>query len=101
MAYRSEVKRFVAAFLAGTNDARSHPARAIAVLKKVTASDPKFLARAVPATLRLLTGPNGVGCLTMHAWQRFGGWMHTTGLLKKTIPAAAVVDPSFLPSRCR
>ena len=34
-------------------------------------------------------------------WQRFGTWMRTTGLLKQAIPAPAVVDPSFLPSRCR
>ena len=99
--YRSAVRRFIAAFLAGTNDARAHPAHAIAILKRVTASSPNFLAHAVPATLRLLAGPNGVGCLTAHAWQRFGDWMHTTGLLKQAILAAAVVDASFLPTRCR
>lgn len=100
-AYRSEVKRFVAAFLAGVADARRHPARALAIMKKVTASDATFLGRAVPATLRLLAGPTGPGCLTARAWQRFGRWMHATGLLKQRIPAASVVDASFLPSRCR
>src|SRR4029078_6404917 len=35
-AYRDEVKRFVAAFIAGTQAARSHPARALAILKGVT-----------------------------------------------------------------
>ncbi|HVA30508.1 MAG TPA: ABC transporter substrate-binding protein [Gaiellaceae bacterium] len=99
--YRSEVKRFVGAFLAGTADARSHPSKALAIMKKVTASDPKFLARAVPATLHLLAGARGVGCLNVDAWQRFGDWMHATGLLKKPIVAASVVAPSFLPSRCR
>ncbi|MGH3026759.1 MAG: ABC transporter substrate-binding protein, partial [Gaiellaceae bacterium] len=99
--YRSEVKRFVAAFLAGTADARTHPPKALAILQKVTASGTRFLARATPATLRLLVGPNGVGCLAESAWQRFGNWMHTTGLLKKPVPAADVVDASFLPSRCR
>jgi putative hydroxymethylpyrimidine transport system substrate-binding protein len=99
--YRSEVKRFVGAFLAGTADARSHPSRALAIIKKVTASDPKFLARAALATLRLLAGPKGVGCLSVDAWQRFGDWMHTTNLLKKPIAAASVVTSSFLPSRCR
>jgi len=99
--YRSEVRRFVAAFLAGTDNARQHPARAIAILKKVTAFDPRFLARAMPATLRLLTGPKGVGCLSLPAWQRFGDWMRTQRLLKTTIPAASVVDVSLLPSRCR
>jgi putative hydroxymethylpyrimidine transport system substrate-binding protein len=100
-AYRAEVRRFVVAFLAGTADARSHPARALAILKKVTASDPKFLARAVPATLRLLSGSHGVGCLSVGAWGRFGAWMHERGLLKKAVPAASVVDVSFLPKRCR
>jgi putative hydroxymethylpyrimidine transport system substrate-binding protein len=95
------VKRFVGAFLAGTADARTHPGRALAIMKKVTASDPKFLARAVPTTLRLLAGPKGVGCLSVDAWQRFGEWMHTTNLLKKPIAAASVVTASFLPSRCR
>jgi len=99
--YHSAVKRFVGAFLAGTADARSHPSRALAIMRKATASDPKFLARAVPATLRLLAGSKGVGCLSVEAWQRFGDWMHTTNLLKKPIAAPLVVTPSFLPSRCR
>ncbi|MGH2935279.1 MAG: ABC transporter substrate-binding protein [Gaiellaceae bacterium] len=99
--YRSEVRRFVGAFLAGTTDARNHPATALAILEKVTASGTKFLARASRATLRLLAGPNGVGCLSVHAWQRFGDWMHARGLLKKAVPAAAVVDANYLPSRCR
>ena len=100
-AYRSEVQRFVGAFLAGTANARSHPSRALAILKKATASGAKFLARATPATLRLLAGPKGVGCLSVRDWQRFGEWMHAHGLLKKPIPAASVVDASFLPPRCR
>ena len=90
----------MAAFLAGTSDARRHPARALAILQKVTASDPRFLARATPATLRLLTGPDGVGCISVGAWQRFGDWMRAQRLLKAAIPAASVVDASFLPSRC-
>jgi putative hydroxymethylpyrimidine transport system substrate-binding protein len=99
--YRSQLKRFVGAFLAGTDDARTHPSRALAILRKVTASEPKFLARATPATLRLLAGPKGVGCLSVGAWQRFGAWMRARGLLKKRVPAASVVDVSFLPRRCR
>jgi putative hydroxymethylpyrimidine transport system substrate-binding protein len=100
-AYRSEVKRFVGAFLAGTDDARRHTARAIAILRKVTASNPRYLARATPATLRLLAGPKGVGCISVDAWQRFGDWMRAQQLLKKAIPATAVVYVSLLPSRCR
>lgn len=99
--YRSTVKRFVGAFVAGTADARAHPRRALAILKKVTASGDRFLARATPATLRLLAGPKGVGCLSVSAWQRFGNWMHARRLLKKAVPAASVVNASFLPPRCR
>jgi putative hydroxymethylpyrimidine transport system substrate-binding protein len=100
-AYRAIVQRFVTAFLAGTNDARSHPARALAILKRVTASDSKFLARATPATLRLLAGPKGAGCVSVSEWQRFGGWMQAHGLVKHRISASSVVTTSFLPPRCR
>ena len=99
--YSSAVKAFVGAFLAGTAEARSHPSRALAILKHVTASDTRFLARATPATLRLLAGPEGVGCLHVSEWQRFGDWMHARGLLKQQVPAASVVNASFLPARCR
>jgi len=100
-AYRSEVRRFVSAFVAGTIDARRRPAQALAIMKKVTASDPKFLARAVPATLSLLAGRHGVGCLSVSRWQQFGDWMQAHGLVKQRIPAASVVTASFLPPRCR
>ncbi len=99
--YRTTVKRFVAAFLAGTVGARTHPNRALAILERVTASDRAFLARATPATLRLLTGPDGVGCLRVRDWQRFGEWMYARGLLSRRIPATSVVDASLLPPRCR
>jgi putative hydroxymethylpyrimidine transport system substrate-binding protein len=99
--YRSEVRRFVGAFLTGTVDARRHPSRALSILRKVTASDPKFLARATPATLKLLAGRGGVGCLSVPAWQRFGAWMRVRGLLKQPVAAASVVDPRFLPARCQ
>ena len=67
----------------------------------VTASDPKFLARAVPATLRLLAGRDGVGCLSVARWQQFGDWMQTHGLVKHRIPASSVVTASFLPPGCQ
>ena len=100
-AYRSTVRRFVGAFLAGTADARKHPQRALAILKKVTASDERFLARATPATLALLAGRDGIGCMRTTQWQRFGNWMHARSLLKAPIPAAAVMSTRFLPQRCR
>jgi putative hydroxymethylpyrimidine transport system substrate-binding protein len=100
-AYRSEVQRFVTAFLAGSAAARSHPANALSVLKKVTASNAKFLGRATPLTLRLLAGPHGVGCVSVAEWQRFGSWMKARGLLKQRVAASGVVTTRFLPRRCR
>lgn len=99
--YRTMVQRFVTAFLAGTADARAHPARAIAVMRKVTSSSPAFLSRSTKATLPLLAGPRGTGCLAVAAWRRFGNWMVARGLLKTPVRAASIVDASFLPKRCR
>lgn len=99
--YRGDVRRFVDAFLAGTSSARAHPARAFAVMAKATSSPGKFLSHAIPATLALLAGPHGIGCLKTTAWQHFGEWMHARGLLKTAVPATSVVDTAFLPPRCR
>jgi putative hydroxymethylpyrimidine transport system substrate-binding protein len=98
--YRETVRRFVSAFLAGTAQARRRPRRALAILEHVTSSGPSFLARATPATLALLAGPAGVGCMRVEQWQRFGNWMHARSLLRKRIAATSVVDARFLPRRC-
>jgi putative hydroxymethylpyrimidine transport system substrate-binding protein len=98
--YRSTVQRFVDAFLAGTAQARRHPARAQQILTKVTASSPRFLARATPATLALLSGPDGIGCMRTSQWQRFGNWMYARSLLQTRIPTYAVMSTRFLPARC-
>ncbi len=99
--YVSTVGRFVRAFLRGTAAARGNPAGSLAVLRKATEGDADFLARATPATLALLAGPQGVGCLSATQWQRFGGWMHARKLLAKRIPAATVMTTRFLPARCK
>lgn len=99
-AYANTVSRFVGAFLKGTDAARRDPAGSLAVMRKVTASDAEFLARATPATLALLAGPRGVGCMTVSQWQRFGAWMHTHALVKERINAGAVMTTRFLPPRC-
>jgi putative hydroxymethylpyrimidine transport system substrate-binding protein len=98
--YRTTVRTFVRAFLAGTSYARGNPKRAEDILAKVTASDRKFLDRATPATLALLAGPDGVGCLHVKQWARYGAWMRARGLLTKPVAASSVVDASFLPKRC-
>lgn len=99
--YRSTVRRFVSAFLGGEAQARAHPKRALQILGRVTASPARFLARATPATLALLSGRHGVGCMQTSAWQRFGRWMHAHKLLAHSIPASAVMTTRFLPARCR
>jgi putative hydroxymethylpyrimidine transport system substrate-binding protein len=99
-AYRSVVRRFVGAFLSGTAQARANPQRALAILEKVTASDHAFLARATPATLALLAGRRGVGCMRTDEWQHFGNWMHARSLLKDPISAGVVMSTRFLPRRC-
>jgi putative hydroxymethylpyrimidine transport system substrate-binding protein len=100
-AYASMVRRFVTAFLAGTAQARAHPGTSLAILAKVTASSARFLARATPATLALLGGPDGIGCMRPAQWQRFGDWMHERELVTRAIPAGAVMTTRFLPARCR
>jgi putative hydroxymethylpyrimidine transport system substrate-binding protein len=99
--YASAVRRTVRAFLAGTADARAHPARALAILEKDTASPKKFLARATPATLALLRGRGGVGCMRTADWARFGAWMRGRDLLSAHVPAGTVMTTRFLPARCR
>jgi putative hydroxymethylpyrimidine transport system substrate-binding protein len=98
--YSRRVGRFVDAFLAGTAEARMHPRRSLAVLRKVTASGHRFLAWATPATLALLSGPHGIGCVRSGEWQRFGTWMQAQKLLKRRIAASEVMTTRFLPKRC-
>jgi putative hydroxymethylpyrimidine transport system substrate-binding protein len=100
-AYAAMTKRFVSGFLAGTAAARSHAKTALAVLRKETASSATFLAAATPATLSLLSGPGGVGCMRTADWARFGIWMHARALLKTAVPAKDVMTTRFLPARCR
>jgi ABC-type nitrate/sulfonate/bicarbonate transport system substrate-binding protein len=98
--YRRRVARFVDAFLAGTEAARSHPRRSLEILRKVTASSKRFLARATPLTLGLLPGPGGPGCMYSGQWDLFGTWMLAHKLLKKPVPVSSVLTSEFLPNRC-
>jgi putative hydroxymethylpyrimidine transport system substrate-binding protein len=91
-AYRSEVKRAVAAIVAGTSAARRDPSGTISVMKKVTASGDKFLDSSVPATLKLLAG---AGCMRAADWSKFGAWMHRQSLLKSAVPASAVMTDRY------
>jgi putative hydroxymethylpyrimidine transport system substrate-binding protein len=99
-AYQDTVSRFVQAFLRGTDRARHDAGGSLAILRSVTSAEPKLLARSTRATLALLAGPRGTGCLAPTQWQRFGAWMHTRNLLARALPAAAVLTTRFLPARC-
>lgn len=98
--YAGRVGRFVDAFLQGTAEARDHPRRSVAILGKVTASGHRFLASATPATLALLSGPDGIGCMRQAEWQRFGAWMYAQKLLDAPIAAGRVMTTRFLPESC-
>jgi putative hydroxymethylpyrimidine transport system substrate-binding protein len=98
--YADTVRRFVKAFRLGTTAARAHPARSLAILRKATAGDAGFLAKATPATLALLAGTHGVGCMRTTEWTRFGAWMHARGLVKHPIAGGAVMTTRFLPPSC-
>jgi len=100
-AYASMVGRFVTAFLSGTAQARANPGRSLAILAKVTASSARFLAQATPATLALLAGPGGIGCMRLSQWERFGEWMRERKLLGETVAASQVMTTRFLPARCQ
>lgn len=86
--YRRTVGAFVSALRAGTVYAQKHPATALAVMRKVAASDyQKVLERSVPETLRLLH----VEPLDERAWARFGAWMYAQKLLSHKPDASGVV----------
>lgn len=99
--YRERVGRFVTALIEGEQDARANPRRSLAILGKVTASGSGFLARATPATLALLPGSRGVGCLAPAEWRSFEDWMVREKLLTARVPLGEAVTTRFLPSGCR
>jgi putative hydroxymethylpyrimidine transport system substrate-binding protein len=87
-AYRRTVSRFVTALAAATRWAQAHPAAAVRVMAGHAYRDYRGTIRAsVPATLKLLR----TGRLNPAAWQRFGDWMHRSGLLEETPDASALV----------
>jgi putative hydroxymethylpyrimidine transport system substrate-binding protein len=96
--YASETRAFVRAFLDGTAAARADEAGAVSVLRKDTASSARYLDRATPATLALLSG---AGCMHVADWQRFSDWMHARRLLAKPVGATLAMTTRFLPARCR
>jgi putative hydroxymethylpyrimidine transport system substrate-binding protein len=86
--YRSMVGRFVQALAGGTAYAKRHPAVALAVMRANSSRDYRsVLETSVPETLRLLDTTS----LDPAAWNRFGRWMQSQGLLKSPPDGAALV----------
>jgi putative hydroxymethylpyrimidine transport system substrate-binding protein len=87
-AYRGAVARFVRALTAATAWARSHPAGAIAIMRRHASSGYRTdLPAMVRATLRLLR----TSTLDPAAWNRFGAWMYRRHLVDQRPDGAALV----------
>ena len=99
--YRANVRSLVARIIAGTSLARSHPALALSVMRRETSLGTAFLTASTAATLPLLAGPRGPGCLSTSDWAAFERWLVSRGLLSTTLPLADVVRTEALPSGCR
>jgi putative hydroxymethylpyrimidine transport system substrate-binding protein len=102
--YTSEVRRFLAAFLAGTNAAMRNPAGATGVMQQVTQYSQPFLRVSVPYTLKLLAQHPGLrtGCLGLASWQSFGNWLTAHHLIHDPPNAAAIMTNRYLPYQsCR
>jgi putative hydroxymethylpyrimidine transport system substrate-binding protein len=101
-AYADAVKRFVATLVQGTDAAIADPAGATAIMKTETQYKPEFLDASVPYTLTLLQPAAGAktGCIDAAAWQSYGDWMKTNGLITSTPDAAAISTDQYLPYSC-
>jgi len=75
---------------------------ATAIMKTATQYDPKFLDESVPYTLSLLTPTAGAqtGCIDSAAWQSYGDWMKTEGLITSTPDSAAIATDKYMPYTC-
>ena len=87
-AYAAATRRFVSALAAGTAFAKRHPDAALSVMRANSARDYRdVLATSVPDTLGLLDTTS----LDPAAWERFGRWMRSQGLLDDDPDGAALV----------
>jgi putative hydroxymethylpyrimidine transport system substrate-binding protein len=97
--YASAVRRFVAAFLAGSGAAVKNPAAATTVMQAASQYSPAFLKASVPYTLKLLGQHGGApaGCLNLATWRSFGTWLKAHKLVHDTPDAAAIMTDQYLP----
>jgi putative hydroxymethylpyrimidine transport system substrate-binding protein len=101
--YASAVRRFVAAYVAGTRAAEHDPAAATSTMQAVSQYSAEFLKASVPYTLRLMAQPTGMpaACLDQAAWQDFGNWLHAHKLVHDPPAAAGVMTDKYLPAGCQ
>jgi putative hydroxymethylpyrimidine transport system substrate-binding protein len=101
-AYASAVKRFTAAFVAGTDAAMKDPSGTTSIMDTASQYKPSFLQVSVPYTLKLIGMNNGMktGCMSPTAWQSFGNWMKVHKLIHDTPNAAAIMSDKYLPYSC-
>jgi len=101
-AYASAVKRFVAAFVAGTDAAIKDPGGTTSIMDTSSQYKPSFLQVSVPYTLQLIAQNNGMktACMSLSAWQSFGNWMSSHKLIKDTPSASAVMTDKYMPYTC-
>jgi putative hydroxymethylpyrimidine transport system substrate-binding protein len=101
-AYASEVKRFVAALVAGTDAAMKDPSGTTTIMDTASQYKPSFLQVSVPYTLKLLALNKGMktACMSPSAWQSFGNWMKLHKLIHDTPNAAAIMTTKYLPYPC-
>jgi hypothetical protein len=97
--YAGAVRRFVAAFLAGSGAAMNNPGAATTVMRGVSQYSPAFLQASVPYTLKLIGQRGGLptGCLDLAAWRDFGNWLKAHKLVHDIPDAAAVMTDKYLP----
>ena len=98
-AYADAVSRFLAATFAGQTAAQGDEAGSIEIMNQETEYKPKEIDLMVPATLELLTSPEGLppGCFNLDDWTTFGQWMIDNELIEKQIDPTTIATNDYLP----
>jgi putative hydroxymethylpyrimidine transport system substrate-binding protein len=99
-AYADAVSRFLAAMVDATEAAQADEAGSIESMKEDTEYTDEEVEAMVPDTLPLLTSPQGLetGCFDLEAWQTFGDWMVSNGLLEQEVDPATIATNEYLPN---
>lgn len=98
--YQDSVRAFLAAFVKGVDGAQADPDGATDIVKAKTEYEPTFLEESVPTTLDLMDAPGATACMDLAAWQVFGDWMGSNGLIDGSPDAEAAATNEYLPHAC-